>query len=176
MADRAEIKFVKLAEPAAGSAVLLTDQSLKLGAVSAALAEKAGGAFARAAAVSKFTGKAMKSLQLLAPGGLELDRLVFVGLGDLRKLTPPDWLKLGGTIAGAAGGESEVTVLLEKPSGRPVTAEEAADVALGITLRSYSFDRYKTKKKNGDNDEGPKPQQIRACRARRARRGAAHVG
>jgi leucyl aminopeptidase len=156
MADRAEIRFTKLAEPSSGSAVLLTDQNLKLRPVSAALAEKADRAFSRAAKAAKFTGKAMKTLQLLAPSGVELERMVFAGLGDLRKLSQQDWLKLGGTVAGAAGGESEVTVLLEKPSGRPVTAEEAADVALGIMLRSYSFDRYKTKKKNG-NGEGPKP-------------------
>jgi leucyl aminopeptidase len=157
MAEPAEIKFAKLAEPTSGSAVLLTDQGLKLGPVSAALAEKAGGAFARAAAASKFDGKAMKTLQLLAPSGMELDRLTFGGLGDLRKLTPQDWLKLGGAIAGAAGGESKTTVLLEKPSGRGVTAEEAASVALGIALRSYSFDRYKTKKKKDNGDDGPKP-------------------
>jgi leucyl aminopeptidase len=146
--------------PKSGSAVLLTDQNLKLGPVSAGLAKKAGGTFARAAAAAKFEGKAMKSLQLLAPAGVELDRLVFVGLGDVRKLTAQDWLKLGGAIAGSTGGESEATVLLEKPAGRAVTAEEAADVALGIMLRSYSFERYKTKKKKDNNDEGPKPRQF----------------
>lgn len=153
MAERPEIRFVKLAEPKSGSAVLLTDQKLKLGSVSGGLADKTGEAFSRAAAAAKFKGKAMKTLQLLAPNGMELDRLLFVGLGELRKLTAPDWLKLGGTIAGATGGAGEVTVLLEKPSGRGVTPEEAADVALGIVLRAYSFDRYKTKKKDNDEEE-----------------------
>ena len=155
MADRAEIKFVKLTAPTSGTAVLLTDEKLKLGAVSAGLANAAGDAFTRAAEAAKFKGKAAKSLQILAPSGLALDRLVFVGLGNLRKPAPGDWLKLGGAIAGAVAGGDEVTVLLEKPSGRAITADEAAEVALGIALRSYTFDRYKTKKTNGDN--GAKP-------------------
>ena len=154
MAARAEIAFAKLQPPSSGSAVLLTDGNLKLGARSAALEAAAGGRFARAAAAAKFRGKGMKSLQLLTPAGVELDRLVFVGLGDAGKLKRQDWLKLGGTVAATAGGTGEVTVLLERPDGKPVSATEAADVALGIVLRSYSFEKYKTKKK--EEDETPK--------------------
>ena len=77
MADRAEIKFVKLAAPDSGSAVLLTDQNLELGRRSAALDAAAGGRFSRAAAAAKYKGAALKSLQLLAPAGSELDRIVF---------------------------------------------------------------------------------------------------
>jgi leucyl aminopeptidase len=154
MADRAEISFVKLEAPTAGSAVVLVDQNLKLGPVASALGEAAGGRFARAAAASKFEGKAMKTLQMLAPSGIDLDRLVFIGLGDPAKLTQQDWLKLGGTIPPSVAGEAEATIVLERPDGEPVTAEQAAEVALGIFLRSYSFDKYKTKKKN---DEPPKP-------------------
>jgi leucyl aminopeptidase len=158
MAERPDIRFVKLEAPAAGSAVALTAQGLKLGPVSTRLSESAGGTFARAAAASKFDGKALKSLQLLAPAETALDRIVFVGLGDLSKLKQQDWLKLGGTIPGVVGGEGHVTVLLERPDGEAVTPEEAADVALGIDLRSYSFEKYKTRKK--DDDDAPKPRRF----------------
>jgi leucyl aminopeptidase len=154
MAARAEISFSKLASPSGGSAVLLTDQSLKLGPRSAALDIAAGGRFARAAAAAKFKGKALKALQLLSPAGVELDRIVFVGLGDPKKLKKEDWLKLGGAIAGSVGGSGEVTVMLERPDGERIGASEAADVALGIALRTYSFDKYKTKKK--DDEESAK--------------------
>jgi leucyl aminopeptidase len=157
MAERVEIDFVKLKAPAAGSAVLLTDESLKLAATAAGLERAAGGRFERAAKAAKFTGKAMKSLQLLAPAGVELDRIVVIGLGDPAKLKPADWLKLGGTIPAVVSGEAEVTVLLERADGEAVTPEQAADVALGITMRSYSFEKYKTKKKE---DEAPKPRRF----------------
>jgi leucyl aminopeptidase len=157
MAEQTEIRFIKLEAPAAGSAILLTDQSLKLGPSATALDSSAGGRFSRAAAASKYEGKALKTLQILAPAGIDLDRVVFVGLGDPAKLTPQDWLKLGGTVPGAAAGEGEATVMLERADGEPVTPEQAADVALGIALRSYGFEKYKTKKKD---DEPPKPRRF----------------
>ena len=154
MADRVEISFTKLAGPESGSAVLLTDKSLKLGPRSAALEAAAGGRFARAAGAARFKGKALKAVQLLSPGDVALDRLVFVGLGDPAKLSKQDWLKLGGAIASSVGGAGDVTVVLERPDGERVSSSEAADVALGIVLRSYSFDKYKTRKK--DDEEAPK--------------------
>ncbi len=157
MAERVDIEFVRLKAPEAGSAVLLTDQSLKLGAVGAALEQAAGGRFARAAAAAKYQGKALKTLQLLAPGGVDLDRIVVVGLGDTAKLCAYDWLKLGGTIAGSVAGEAAATILLERADGEPVTPDQAADVALGIAMRSYGFEKYKTKKKD---DEPPKPRRF----------------
>jgi leucyl aminopeptidase len=159
MAERAEIKFVKMAAPRAGTAVVLTDQSLKLGTVAAGLDQATGGNFARAAASSKFGGKLRKSLLLLAPSGVDLDRIVFIGLGDVSKLTAQDWLKLGGTIpAAVGGGGAEVTVLLERADGQHITPEQAADLAMGIALRGYSFEKYKTKKK--EDEEMPKPRRF----------------
>jgi leucyl aminopeptidase len=157
MADRADIRFVKLEPPKAGSAVILADQKLDLGRVAKELGDSLKGAFPRAAAAAKFEGKVLKSLQLLAPAGVELDRVVVLGLGDLAKLTANDWLRVGGTVPAAAAGEAEVTVLLERPDGTEVTPEQAADVALGIAMRSYSFEKYKTRKKP---DETPKPRRF----------------
>jgi leucyl aminopeptidase len=157
MAERPEITFVKLQAPLSGSAVLFTDQGLALGPVGRALNQAAGDRFARAAAVAKFEGKALKSVQLLAPSGVDLDRIVVIGLGDPTKHKMQDWLKLGGTVSAVVSGEAEVTVVLERPDGEPVTSEQAAEVALGIALRSYTFDKYKTKKKP---DEAPKPRRF----------------
>lgn len=159
MAERPQIKFVRLQAPSSGSAVLLTAPALKLGPLAVELARKARMSLARAASASKFEGKLLKSLQLLAPPGLDLDRLLFIGLGNQSKLTRHDWLKLGGTIPAAAGGEAEVTIVLERPDGEAITAQQAADVALGIALRGYNFEKYKTKKKK-NGEEPPKPRRF----------------
>jgi leucyl aminopeptidase len=158
MADRAEIRFAKLEAPTSGSVVILTDQSLKLGARSSALDAAAGGRFARAAAAVRFKGKGLKPLQLLAPSGVELDRIMVFGLDDMEKFKRQDWLKLGGAIAGAVGGATDVTVMMERPDGKAVPPTDAAEVALGLSLRSYSFERYKTRKK--DDEESPKAQRF----------------
>ena len=160
MAARAEIRFVKLEAPKSGAAVLLTDRKLHLGTAAADFVRSAKGGIQRAAAAAKFEGKARKTLRVPAPAGLPVDNVWLVGLGDLSKLAPQDWLKLGGTIAGAVRGEAPVTIVLERPDGEPVTAEQAADVALGISLRSYEFDKYKTKKKKDNNDDVPKPRRF----------------
>jgi leucyl aminopeptidase len=159
MAERPEISFVKLEAPKAGSAVLLTDKDLKLGSLGEGLDEAGGNRWKRAAAASKFEGKALKSLSFLTPAGSELDRAVFLSIGDPAKLTDQDWLKLGGTVPAVLAGDGDATVVLERPDGQQVTAEQAADVALGIALRSYSFDKYKTKKKNDE----PKPRRFKVA-------------
>ena len=158
MAAGLDIRFVDLAQPSAGSAVLLTDKDLRLGATSEALEQSAGGNFRRAARATKFQGKMLKSLELLAPAGVELDRLAFIGLGEPEKLTEHDWLRIGGTIGGSLAGEGLVTVVAERPDLAPLDLRQAMALALGIRLRSYRFEKYKTKK--NDDDEGPKPREV----------------
>jgi leucyl aminopeptidase len=45
-----------------------------------------------------------------------------------------------------------VAVILDLPDGK-VAPEQAADFALGMKLRAYRFDRYKTRKKDDDDKE-----------------------
>ncbi|WP_204337524.1 M17 family peptidase N-terminal domain-containing protein, partial [Klebsiella pneumoniae] len=61
-----------------------------------------------------------------------------------------DWLKLGGSAFSKIGKAKHVSVVLALPD-TDVSGENAADFALGILLRAYTFDKYKTKK--GRNDE-----------------------
>lgn len=49
----------------------------------------------------------------------------------------------------AAGGAGrDATVIFDLPGGA-VSDEAAADLLLGLRLRAYKFDRYKSKKKIG---------------------------
>jgi leucyl aminopeptidase len=148
MAERAAISFVTPDRPDKGSVVVLTDKSLRIGAAGQALAPDVAASLARAAKAAKFEGSAMKTLELLAPAGNDLDRIVLVGLGEAEKMTPHEWLRLGGAIAGAVSGEGDATVLLERPDGEVVTPDQAASLALGVVLRAYRFNKYKTKKKD----------------------------
>ncbi len=47
-------------------------------------------------------------------------------------------------------GSEAVTVIADLPNGA-MTAAQAAAIAAGVRLRAYKFDRYKTKKKDGDD-------------------------
>jgi len=56
--------------------------------------------FRRAAAADRFTGKNGSSLEIIAPPGLEVPRLIVVGTGKERELKDRDLVKLGGVAMG----------------------------------------------------------------------------
>ena len=86
MDERPEISFVKPDMPTAGSVVILVAEDMKLGAAGKRLDEALGGRLARAAKASRFDGKTLKTLHLLAPEGSKLDRITLIGIGDPEKL------------------------------------------------------------------------------------------
>src|SRR6202165_2117122 len=105
----------------------------------------------RAADTNQFKGKSGSTLDILAPEGLTVSRLIVVGAGKLSGLKDNDFLKLGGAAAGKLrGGNGAVTIIAELPDGA-MKPGQAAAVASGVRLRAYKFDRYKTKKKDGED-------------------------
>lgn len=108
----------------------------------------------RAAEISDFKAKAMKTLEVIAPSGSPADRLLVLGLGKPEALTAQDWLRAGGAAAAQFKSATRVVVFVDAP-GIEVGASQATDFALGLMLRAYTFDAYKTKKKD-DEDKPPK--------------------
>ena len=147
--------FTAPATPTTRSAVLVTGADGALGSAGDTLDKAGAGIIRRAVAAARFKGKLFSGLDLVAPSGLDLDRLSLVGLGAAGELKESDWVRLGGAVMGrvAEGKGDAATIVLELPQGA-VAPEQAADVALGMMLRSYSFDRYKSKK--ADDDEATK--------------------
>ena len=107
------------------------------------------GVGARAAGIAKFSAKAMTVLDVIAPHGSDADRLTVIGLGKPDTLTVYDWLRAGGVAAANLKNAKKAVVFLDVP-GLDVSAAQAADFALGMLLRSYAFDSYKTAKKDDD--------------------------
>jgi leucyl aminopeptidase len=116
------------------------------------LGEGAHSVLARAAAAERFKGKALAGLTLLAPDGAGYERLIVVGIGPQAERDTLDFAKLGGAIAGRLGHGRSADVILALPDGE-ITPEQAADVALGMRLRAYAFDQYKTKTREKDEAE-----------------------
>ncbi|WP_454685118.1 leucyl aminopeptidase [Ancylobacter moscoviensis] len=161
MPDNVKISFAKLPTALEGIVVLLAAEPAEgegpafAPAVEALLAP-AGDLVSRAAKADRFTGKNGKVLELVAPTGLDASRLIVVGVGKATELKSLDWLKIGGSIMGRLPASAkDVGVVLTLPGGE-VPAEAAAEVALGLRLRAYSFDRYKTKKKADEATPKPK--------------------
>src|SRR5262249_38307090 len=105
----------------------------------------------RAAETNQFKGKSGSTLDLFEPEGIKIQRLIVIGTGKQSDLKEKDFLKFGGVLAGKLNAGSEaVTVLAELPDGA-MQPDQAAAIASGVRLRAYRFDRYKTKKKDGEN-------------------------
>jgi leucyl aminopeptidase len=108
-----------------------------------------------AAKASNFRAAQRSALDILAPAGLDASRLVVVGVAPGKDNAPVDFITLGGFTFGKLTGAKRAEVAFEAPSGT-WDGTAAADFALGLRLRGYRFDKYKTRKKDSeDNGETP---------------------
>ena len=157
MNSRPSIAFAKFAAPKKGSVFVLAADDGVLG--EPAKACDPARTLDRAFPVADFTGKFASLVEVLAPEGTSLDRLVAIGAGKVSSLDDNAWLKLGGTVAASLRKATEVAVVLDVP-GATISGRQAASIAAGMILRSYSFDKYKTKKDKDDgkpNGKGAEP-------------------
>jgi leucyl aminopeptidase len=150
MTDAVKVGFVTFSSATGGILVVFCDDTLAIGPATRKALGAAAGLIKAAAETNQFKGKNGSILDILAPEGLKARRLIVVGVGKLGELKENDFLKLGGTLAGKLkAGREPVNVIAELPKGN-MTADQAAALAAGIRLRAYTFDRYKTKKKDGE--------------------------
>ena len=111
-------------------------------------ADKAsGGALSRALKFSRFTGKSGELLDVAAPAGVAASRLLLVGLGKADALDEKGLEVIGAQIAARlnALGETVATFEIEAPKAKVKSGEIAAHLAFGAMLRSYRFEKYRTK-------------------------------
>jgi leucyl aminopeptidase len=151
MSDAVKVGFVPFSAAPRGILVVFCDDTLKFGPATRKTLGAAANLVKRVAETSQFKAKSGSTLDILAPQGLKVSRLIVVGLGKLSALKDNDFLKFGGAAAGKLrAGNGAVTIVAELPTG-PMTSEQAAAVAAGVRLRAYKFDRYKTRKKDGED-------------------------
>jgi len=162
-----KIRFAASAMPSSGVLVMLAGEGTALPAA-AVKAEKAVQDHLRKAfAAANFEGKRDQVADLLAPPGLGVARLLVVGVGDPAKLKPREVELTGGTICGLLlSAKAKDAVVLTDLPGEPAVppGQVAALVASGISLRCYTFDKYKTVKAN----EKPKLEQVSVLTAEAA--------
>jgi leucyl aminopeptidase len=151
-----DISFAPIDRAQAKICVAFSEPLLAMTPALKALDENTSGLITRAAGIAKFKGGKKDSLDILAPAGLEIDRLLVFGLGATAKYQETDWLALGGRIGGRLSSSkiAAADILLEIADGE-ISPRNAALVALGVILRGYEFKKYKKQKKqeNGEDEE-----------------------
>ena len=149
MPGELKLDFAPFALPAKGVLIVFCEEGLKFGSATQKLLKPTGDLITRAAAADRFKGKNGGTLDIVAPPGLDVSRLIVVGTGKARDLKSQGYVKLGGVAMGKVpAAETHATIVADLPG--TLKPEHVADLALGVRLRGYRFDRYKTKRKEGD--------------------------
>ena len=107
------------------------------------------GALSRAMKAGRFTGDRDQFLDIVAPAGVSAARIVIAGLGKPGLLDELAVQNLGGNLVAHLNrvGAKKAAVLTEKWPGAAASAaaEQSAGLGYGARLRSYRFDKYRTK-------------------------------
>ncbi|MGY9015713.1 MAG: leucyl aminopeptidase family protein, partial [Rhodospirillales bacterium] len=136
--------------PKTGVVVVGVLEGRKLTTSAVQLDKSLGGAITRGIKASNFKGTKGQSLTLLAPGTGKVSRVLAVGLGKAKEINDLGLQSAGGSIYGALNcvGATTISVLVGDIEGCTLkAAEQAAEIAFGARLRSYRFDKYRTKEK-----------------------------
>ncbi len=139
-----EVSLLTGGLPAGGAVVVGVGVPAKLGSAAAALDAASGGALGRAL---QTLGKLKhgKTIDLVLPPGLDVARVVLLGIGKTEGLKRLDREELGGGLARKLQGLGVREAVLAELSGLELgaaPAEAAADIARGAALATYAFRKY----------------------------------
>jgi len=131
--------------PTGGAVAVIAFEEGKLSLAAQDLDAATGGSVARAiAAANRFAGKAGQTVELVAPSGVDIQRLVVVGAGAQDALSGEavEAFAAQAYAAVKTSGVETLTILLPGAD-----AALAGHAALGVTLAAYRFDKYRTTEK-----------------------------
>src|SRR4051794_22828661 len=131
--------FSDLSLPQAGSIALPVLADRTLTKTGADLDAKTGGILTRAMAANKFSGKADETLTIVAPGGVDLNHILLIGLGKPDQITDITVQDAGGAIVAALGkNAAERSVVIDDLAGSGFSPPQvAAEIAVRALLRAY---------------------------------------
>jgi leucyl aminopeptidase len=149
-----KVALIPLSTPAQsllkGVVLVFCDDKLGFGPATRKLLGATTALVERAAAANGFKGKKGTALDLVAPAGLDVVRLVVAGCGKVSDMKAENDVQLGGAAFGKVPSAAvHATIIAELPNGA-LKPERAADLGLGAMLRAYRFERYKTKRQDDD--------------------------
>src|SRR5690606_35552762 len=145
------ISFADVSLAKAGALALVVTEGNSLSGAAADLDRKSGGALKRAVKAADFTGKAGSVLEIVALHGVAASRVYLIGVGKAAELSISALENAGGELVGSwqKAKETAAAVIADGAHSAKIDAgEAAARIAFGAKLRSYRFDKYKTKKKD----------------------------
>jgi leucyl aminopeptidase len=149
MSSRIKISMNEFGPVQADVAVIFLSDDMKPTKEAGRLGEGLSKAIGVVSEIERFKGKARSAMMLTGMPGLNCGRVLVFGLGEAGERSKVNFVTLGGLIGGKLSSAQSVAIIADLP-GEPLSDGAAADLALGMVLRDYNFDKYKTKKKDDD--------------------------
>lgn len=149
------IAFTTAPKAKADTAVAFIAKGLKL-TPSAEKLDKASGGQISAFLKRQKTFKATQGQTMTIPAPVKgtLTRIILVGLDDPAKLDARGCEVIGGKIHAALTASGAETIIIHADHDKALKAIDAAamaaNLALGVVLKCYKFDQYRSKKKDAD--------------------------
>ncbi len=148
-----QVTFSAAAPPKTGAIVIPVFEDGKKAKAYQDIDEQTGGALTRAMKEAAFKAKKGKILEIVAPTGISNGRVVIIGAGQSKDFGLLDAEALGGNAIASLLSTREKTAVfaLAGFSAKKIDdGELAARVAHGGRMRSYRFDKYRTKEEKDD--------------------------
>ena len=148
-----QITFSTAALPKSGAVIVPMFEDGKKSKSFTDLDAAADGALERAIKASEFKAKKGAALEIVSPAGIANSRVVLVGAGASKDFGPLEAETLGGAAIGkilATRDKAAVFAISGFAAKKIDAAETAARIAHGARMKTYRFDKYRTKEEKTD--------------------------
>jgi len=155
--------FSKAAPPASSTLIVPAFEDGEPSAAQKALDAAGAGALGRAIKTANFGARKGQTLELIGLGGAGSGRIVIVGAGKRAEFSAIEAEALGGSGVAPVLRTQDKTAAFLLDGFAPETlgaGETAARIALGAILRSYRFDKYRTRL---EKDQKPALEKLVLC-------------
>jgi leucyl aminopeptidase len=158
MASELIVKTAALPTKPAGTLVIYVGEGASPEGAAASIWSSTGLDWAATSEAGNFKGRQGQVLDLVAPNGIEAKRLLVLGSGKAnpeKSVALTAWADRGGSLfAKIAATKAETAFVIVDSAD--ATPEAIAELAAGLRLRHYKFDKYKTVKPKDDENGEPK--------------------
>lgn len=146
-----QISFSPINLPKTGVIVLFARQSATLGETGQEADKALDGALSRLFKIGRFRGEKGQMTELAAPNLGRATRIIIAGVGKPGEMGFADMEHLGGRIVAQllSSGEKSISIVVDEFEDCALKPYDmAAHIAIGASLRTYRFDKYRTTEKD----------------------------
>jgi leucyl aminopeptidase len=141
-----KINIVAASTPLASTVIVGVNADLNLPKSARELDKESNGSIKKALDMGTFKGAIGDSLIVIMPAGSQIMAVMLIGLGKISEFHEKEAINLGGKIYSEINAHKiKRAQIIADFTNKSLSSEKlAASIGLGLALRSYSFDKYRS--------------------------------